>query len=682
MAGMVESLGGIIHGIDFSFGSFIHQYLLISLFELVLIPQKMKAFASLLLSLMILLYQSSSATENDSLLNKLSVTTGIERFDILIDLAYLQLEDNPITTIEFGEQAFIISERAGDLGLKMKALNTIGKGYQYSGNLDSALVITKQAYELSKEGGSSEAQAAILFNLGTINTDIGNYEEALKNHLSSLALEEQANNYRGITSSMMEIGSLYFYLDEPQEALQHYREALKYAKMTNEEVLVVQVYHNIGIAYQLLGRNDSALVYMTRYLENIKLKDQDVKLARVYNNIGNLHHDLNDFKEAERYYLLSVEISRKKENLKTLANTAKNLAVLYTDLEDYVRAEKYILEAIEYSRQTGVKQILQQSLHQKSIIYAASGRYKAAYETMEQQLKVKDSVFKDNLAAATAEMQIKYETEKKNQEIIKQDLVIARQESALRTQWIVSGGILALVIIAGLLFLVFFIRYRHRQKVKNAELKKRAIETEQRLLRSQMNPHFIFNALMSVQSYISKDNRSTAQVFLTKFSKLIRDILKNSRHKTIPLEDEMKVLNLYAELEQLRAETPFEYKILSSINSGTEIYIPPMMIQPFLENAIKHGIQNKRNGLIEVRFDMIDHVIRCRITDNGTGFLKAKAEKMMKHHSLALQIISERLQVLQQVYGQRLNLSIDELKNQKDKVAGTQVEITLPYEFD
>ena len=627
----------------------------------------------------VMIPQFIAANESDSLKIKLNNTTGEERYNILLDLAYYNLQTDPQATVNYGNEALSI---AGDANLKMKALNTIGQGYQYSGYLDSALVITKQAYELSKDGGSSEAQAAILFNLGTINTDIGNYKEALENHLSSLALEEQTGNYRGITSSLMEIGSLYFYLDEPQKALQYYREALKYARMTNEEFFVVQVYHNIGIAYQLIGRSDSALAYMSRYLDIVKLREQDVKLARVYNNIGNLHHDLKDFDAAERYYLLSVDLSSKIENLKSLANTTKNLAVLYTDLKDYPKAEKYILEAIEYSRQAGMKQILQQSLHQKAIIYAASGRYKEAYETMEQQLRVKDSVFSDNLAAATAEMQTKYETEKKSQEIIKQDLVIARQESALRTQWIVIGGILASVIIAGLLFLVFFNRYRHRQKVKNAELKKRAIETEQRLLRSQMNPHFIFNALMSVQSYISKDNRETAQAFLTKFSKLIRDILNNSRSKTIPLEDEMEVLNLYAGLEQLRAATPFEYKIISTINSDKEVYIPPMMIQPFLENAIKHGIQNRSDGLIEVRFDITDSVIKCRITDNGIGFLRSKAERKVKHHSLASQIISERLEVLQQVYGQKLNLSIVELKNREDKVAGTQVEITLPYEFD
>lgn len=639
----------------------------------------MKAFASLLLSLMVLLFLSSSATENDSLLRELSDAKGIKRFDILLDLAYYNLQTDPQATINYGNEALSI---AGDANLKMKALNTIGQGYQYSGYLDSALVVTKQAYELSKDGGSSEAQAAILFNLGTINTDIGNYKKALENHLSSLALEEQTGNFRGITSSLMEIGSLYFYLDEPQKALQHYREALIYARMTNEEIFVVQVYHNIGIAYQLIGRSDSALAYMSRYLDIVKSKEQDVKLARVYNNIGNLHHDLKDFDAAERYYLLSVDLSRKIENLKSIANTTKNLAVLYTDLKDYPKAEKYILEAIEYSRQAGMKQILQQSLHQKAIIYAASGRYKEAYETMEQQLRVKDSVFSDNLAKATAEMQTKYETEKKNQELTKQSLLIARQEAVLRTQWFVIGSIVAAVIIAVLLFVLFFNRYKHRQRERQSELRKRAIETEQRLLRSQMNPHFVFNALMSVQNYISKGNSETAQTFLAKFSKLIRDILTNSRHKTIPLRDEMEVLNLYAELEQLRADIPFEFSINSTINPDKEVYIPPMMVQPFLENAIKHGVKNRTDGLIEVRFDKKDNVICCKIHDNGTGYSESKAEKKTNHHSLALQIISERLEVLQQVYGQSLSLSMEERRNKEDKVIGTHVQITLPFESD
>jgi len=657
------------------------QFFLVSLLLTVIIQQVMDSFVKFMAFLIaVMIPHLIFANESDSLLNN---AKGEERYGILLDLAYYHLQRNPEATISYGKEALAFARNKGDDLLKMKALNTIGQGYQYSGSMDTALLFINQAYEYASKIGSSKAKAAILYNLGTINTDKGNYRKALENQFASLKLEEMMGNNRGVAISLLEIGSLYYHLNEPDMALNNYLKALDYAQKTGDELMITQVYHNLGIAYNLLGVKDSALVYMSRYIELSKDNGEHLQLAKAYNNIGNLHFELKHYKKAEEYYLKSIEYSDKAKNLKSLPNTYKNLASLYTDIGKFQQAEKYINEAIEICNKIDAKQVLQQCLHQKAIINAATGKYKKAYEVMERHLELKDSIFSENLAQATAEMQTRFETEKKNQEITKQALLIARQEAALRSQWFLVGSILAAVIITILIFVVFFNRYKNRQRERQSELKKRAIETEQRLLRSQMNPHFIFNALMSVQHFISKEDKKTAMMFLSKFSQFIRDILANSRHKTIPLSEELEMLRLYAELEQLRTETAFEFRIESSINTDKEqVYIPPMMVQPFLENAIKHGIRGVKGGFVNVVFDKKHDVICCSLVDNGVGINKTKSKKRGKEKSLAMEIIADRLDVLQEVYGQKLSLLIEDRNLKDNQQSGTQVNITLPFEVD
>ncbi|MBU2466051.1 MAG: hypothetical protein KJ615_06865, partial [Bacteroidetes bacterium] len=213
----------------------------------------MNAFCSYFLLGFLLISSSIAADESDSLAFKLNTAKGEDRFDILLDLAYYHLQRTPQATITYGMEALAFARNNGDDLLKMKALNTIGQGYQYTGNLDSALLLINQAYAYANIIGSTKAKAAILYNLGTINTDKGDYRKALENHLASLKLEEMMNNDRGVAISLLEIGSLYYHLDEPDIALDNYLNALDYAQKTGDELMISQVYHNVGIAYQLQG---------------------------------------------------------------------------------------------------------------------------------------------------------------------------------------------------------------------------------------------------------------------------------------------------------------------------------------------------------------------------------------------------------------------------------------------
>ncbi len=219
------------------------------------------------------------------------------------------------------------------------------------------------------------------------------------------------------------------------------------------------------------------------------------------------------------------------------------------------------------------------------------------------------------------------------------------------------------------------------------ELEKENLETEQRLLRSQMNPHFIFNSMNSIQSYISGNDSFTAMTYLSKFAQLMRNILENSRKSLIVLSDEIDTLELYMELERTRFKKKFDFKITIEPELPVEtIYIPPMLIQPFVENSIKHGLRNKQeSGLLEIEFGQNRNFITCVIKDNGIGREKAMELNMganKPHQSLGMQVTQERLEILSKEKGVNINFEITDLKDKNGGAAGMQVVINIPFELD
>ena len=241
-----------------------------------------------------------------------------------------------------------------------------------------------------------------------------------------------------------------------------------------------------------------------------------------------------------------------------------------------------------------------------------------------------------------------------------------------------------------LLFLFFFWQLK-RTKAKALEDNKRLqmekdfLELEQKALRLQMNPHFIFNALNSIQGLIGTGNEQQARYYLAKFSRLMRQILDNSRNTFITLEEEINTLENYLIIEQFCNGNKFDYEI--SVDESLEkdyIKIPPMLVQPFVENAIKHGMKKydgQHRGFIRINFDDREKFLECTITDNGIG--REKAEELIRssmetyHQSTSFLVTRERLDLLQENLTQE-NFEIIDLHDASGEASGTQVIIRIP----
>lgn len=253
-----------------------------------------------------------------------------------------------------------------------------------------------------------------------------------------------------------------------------------------------------------------------------------------------------------------------------------------------------------------------------------------------------------------------------------------------KTWWFV---IICLVSITAVIVTVFQIRlYQIKQKQKTEfEQQVEISKSELKALRAQMNPHFVFNSLNSIQHYILNSKGDEAVRYLSKFAKLIRIILSNSEKPTVTINEDVEAITLYLELEAMRFENKFTYSIdIDTQIDGDYDEIPPMLIQPYLENAILHGINPKEgNGHISIKVQLIDQFIKIVIIDDGIGREKSRALQSIRtkgrHKSMGMKITKDRVRILNTMHQSNLSVNIIDLHNNKNEAAGTEVEIYIPY---
>jgi LytS/YehU family sensor histidine kinase len=242
------------------------------------------------------------------------------------------------------------------------------------------------------------------------------------------------------------------------------------------------------------------------------------------------------------------------------------------------------------------------------------------------------------------------------------------------------------------------IRYRTQQRFKLqlerseketqlAEMRQKSIEMEMQALRAQMNPHFIFNSLNSINRFILQNNRLQASEYLTKFSKLVRMILQNSQASLITLESELESLGLYLEMEALRFNYHFEYKVSFPDDMDIEVLkVPPLILQPYVENAIWHGLMHKEEkGQLDIEVSEEGDHLYFRITDNGIGRKKASelaSKSATKHKSMGLRITANRIAMMQNSNGDESPVKINDLVEPDGTAAGTEVVIKMPLLYD
>jgi len=246
------------------------------------------------------------------------------------------------------------------------------------------------------------------------------------------------------------------------------------------------------------------------------------------------------------------------------------------------------------------------------------------------------------------------------------------------------------LIFLGLCIILTFVYLKNRQirkrEAARTEINKQYAELELRALQAQMNPHFMFNCLNSIKYFIATNDGASASIYLSKFSQMIRLFLENSNSNSIKLKNEINLLTLYIEMEKLRLEDSFLFQIeIDPLLDTEETEVPSMLLQPFVENAIHHGLRNgKKNGILKLYFGLEGKILKIAIDDNGVGREKARELKQQsnkEHASMGMSLTKERVATINFIENTHIEIQIEDKVNSRNEAEGTTVLITIPLNY-
>ncbi len=481
--------------------------------------------------------------------------------------------------------------------------------------------------------------ARITCRFGFLNLHVKNYARAIE-----LLLEAEKNitaaehrlslkDYYFLALIYSGLGSIYENNGNIEKSVNAYLKGANLCESIGMRTRMSWHYLNVGKAYMSLDEFDSAETFFSKA---IQIQDDISQNARAgaYANLGFCYYLKQKYQPALELFEKAEKLYGNQDNRINLSVIEKWKARLYADIENHPKAEEHFLNAFEYA-DNDLKQLsdVSQAIAE---YHAELGNYKAAYDYLQFYNNIKDQHNEQVNNRGITEMRVKYEALKSEQEA-----------ELLRLQ---------------------------------------ATSLQLKALRAQMNPHFMYNALNSIQNFITSNETDSATKYLAKFAKLMRQSLEYSDLEFISLEKEIEFLEDYLLLNQkLRFQNILNYKINLSEDIEEDIMgVPTMIIQPYVENAIEHGLRTVESGHVYINFSLADEdTILCVIQDNGIGreLVKERQRKdgyNLTHKSRGTSITEQRLRILHKSSKKGFHVKTVDLRGNDGKPTGTKVEVKIP----
>lgn len=565
--------------------------------------------------------------------NRVALTTGN------IAIVYIRMKDFD-KAIEYSKRALKMEEEQNnDAGISRNCIN-LGISFKELKRYDESLSCHFKALELSRKNNNNLESSKCLSNISDVYADMNNFDKALDYSFQALKIDSALNNPEGIAMREMNIGSIYIDMLRFDEALTYLKKSLLIAENIGYHELILECYKNLRVVNEQRGNYFESL----QYFKKEKSLEDSV---------------FNDGKKVELSRLeMSYEFEKKEAVTK--AEQEKQIAIAEAD------KKRLVAEAAKKRLVAEAENKLQIAKADNKRIIAETDREKVLSETEKK------------IAISEADKKMKIAESEKTKSAAQAD---AQKQKFIRNSIIAGAAVIGL----SSLFIFFFYKRKRdaEQKQKETSLSLQISETEMKALRSQMNPHFIFNALQSIQTFLLSHKSEEANAYLLKFSKLMRLVLENSQHSEVPLKEDMQALELYLQLESIRLQHPFTYQFHVDKTVDTENdSIPPLILQPFVENAIWHGLQYKPGpGHIDIYISKKSNALYATVEDNGVGrdMSKQAAQPMLiKRESLGMKLTEERLKILNELKNIKAQFKITDLFSSENKPAGTKVELSLP----
>ncbi|CAN5215046.1 hypothetical protein BH11BAC5_BH11BAC5_14330 [soil metagenome] len=600
-------------------------------------------------------------------------------------------------------ESILIGESINNPDLVGWAYYELGEIDQAKNNSQDASANYRKAINYFQISGNEDAEAEVSNWLCFNSLGEGKYEDGFAYCERCEALSQKSRVHNMAFGhflrefALKNMGDLYKAAGDYETAMEYFQQARKQALLYDIKWTMEP---EIGELFCYMGKYDSAFVYIKKYTD---LDPNNgwaaAMLGETY--LMNKQYDtaLHIFKECiygKQYEEYNKQI---KQGLKAAFLFAGKA---YIAKKNYANALKYTKEGLALAKKDNEQPLLVSGYEQLSKIYYHMSKYDSAYNYLLKYTTLKDSIVNRQFLLRLNNYKKVAEDEKKKAEIglLNKDIKIKSQQLKQETQ----QKYFLLILLSALMLAGFFV-YRSialkrkndkaalenalevqqlENEKKHAELQRRTAELEMQALRAQMNPHFIFNCLSSINRFILLNKTEAASDYLTRFSRLIRMVLVHSQEPLITLEDELEILRLYLDMEQLRFKDAFDYQVIftNRLDTGS-VFIPSLLLQPFCENAIWHGLMHKeKKGNLQVALSMEDQVLHCTITDDGIGRKMAaemKSKSTEKNKSLGLKITRERLALLNRENGITTSYEISDVLDQEGNVAGTKVELRIRY---
>lgn len=501
-------------------------------------------------------------------------------------------------------------------------------------------------------------------------------EKAIEYNFNALILADSSDNYTALSNIYNSIATIYGELENRDKEIENYLKAEKYFKLRKYPPGTFRINNNLGVYYLKTMNHEQALKHFKiakQISDSIILTDG---MVQVRNNLASVYLKLGEQEKAIALLNEGFAIANKSNNTKLKVINYRQFGEVYSHLNNHKKAiyflEQSLNEAEKINYLTAIKKSTQ-LLHES---YSIVGDYKKAYKSSLQFKMVSDSLLNEKNIKEFTQAEMQYDFDKQHAEQEKLSIEKEYQHSIeIKNQKYQRNlvGIIAIFILA--LGTLGFVLYRITQNRKLDNLRKSLILNMQKSMSQQMNPHFIFNTLNSIQHFVSKNNTEATMGYITKFASLIRTMFDYSHHYSISLQEEISALKNYAGLESLRFTNnmQFEVKIDDKVDIDS-FKIPTFILQPILENAIKHGLQPlEGKGIITLSIEKSIEGVVCKMSDTGVGIEASEQNKNKEHKSGSTKLIHKRLSILSQYYKKQFSFEYEHNKN-----VGTVAILSLP----
>jgi len=505
----------------------------------------------------------------------------------------------------------------------------------------------------------------------------GKFKESVALYNQAIRLAEERKLKNVIPECYRGLADVYVTAGKEKEQRDAVLKMIDWAKKENNRDYLSRGYFRLGQFSNEVDSNFEKSNEFYKQALQIRVERGDTVLfPSILNRISWNYYLLKQYDTALQYYKKTLDISLKLRNYPTVANAYGNMGTIYRDKKMYEKAMYFYGQSNAYSMITRDYETLAWTNKDMSDMFREMGDYKKAYSCYVLYKNYDDSVNTMKYSVGLADARTRYETDSKARELEVMNLKVNQQKYFIAA----LSGFIFLSLVIGLLL---FRQSRLNSKRQISEMNRRISEITQANLRQQMNPHFIFNTLNSIQYYMYQHDKLAVNNYLTKFSSLMRKTLENSQHTAIPLSDELDALELYLELESLRFKEKFDYSIEVDEDIDRLLYkIPTMLLQPYVENAIGHGLINKEGrGKLAIHIALKQDYLCFTIEDNGVGrkeAMRIKQSKEKNYPPLGTKITESRMELANAFYGTRMTVNYTDLTDHSGNPAGTRVVIQIP----